>query len=71
MPRMSKIELFAAICRDLAARMLGRAIEEKHQVSRRTVSAAAASALPPPRKAMPPRGSSLDRFQPAIVAGYM
>jgi hypothetical protein len=66
MPRMSKIELFAAIRRDLAAGMSGRAIEEKHRVGRRTVSAAMASALPPPRKAMPPRGSKLDPFKPAI-----
>ncbi|MEV4283694.1 IS21 family transposase [Actinoplanes xinjiangensis] len=63
---MSKIELFAAIRRDLAAGMSGRAVEEKHRVGRRTVSAAMASALPPPRKAMPPRGSKLDPFKPAI-----
>jgi hypothetical protein len=51
-----EIELFAAIRRDLAAGMSGRAIEEKHRVGRRTVSAAMVSALPPPRKAMPPPG---------------
>src|SRR5262249_46136713 len=66
MPRMSKIELFAAIRRDLAAGMSGRAIEEKYRVGRRTVRAAMVSALPPPRKAMPPRGSKLDPFKPAI-----
>jgi hypothetical protein len=66
MPRMSKIELFAAIRRDLAAGMSGRAIEEKHRVGRRTVSATMVSALPPPRKAMPPQGSKLDPFKPAI-----
>jgi hypothetical protein len=66
MPRMSKIELFAAIRRDLAAGMSGRAIEEKYRIGQRTVSAAMASALPPPRKAMPPRGSKLDPFKPAI-----
>ena len=65
MPRMSKIELFAAIRRDAAAGMSGRAIEEKYRVGR-TVSAAMASALPPPRKAKPPRGSKLDPFKPAI-----
>jgi hypothetical protein len=65
-PRMSKIELFAAIRRDLAAGMSGRAIEEKYRVGRRTDSAATASALPPPRKAMPPRGSKLDPFKPTI-----
>lgn len=42
MPRMSKIEKFAAIRRDLAARMSGRAIEEKYRVGRRMVSAATA-----------------------------
>jgi hypothetical protein len=46
--------------------MSGRAIEEKYRVGRRTVSAAMASALPPPRKAMPPRASKLDPFKPAI-----
>ena len=66
MPRMSKIELFAAIRRDLAAGMSGRTIEEKYRVGRRTVSAAAVSALPPPRKALPSRGSKLDPFKPAI-----
>jgi hypothetical protein len=64
MPRMSKIELFAAIRRDFAAGMSGRAIEVKYRIGRRTVSAAMPSALP--RKAMPPRGSKLDRFKPAI-----
>ncbi|MEV6971184.1 hypothetical protein AB0M47_39420 [Hamadaea sp. NPDC051192] len=63
---MSKIEKFAAIRRDLAAAMSGRAIEEKHRVGRRMVSAAMASALPPPRKEMPPRGSKLDPFKPVI-----
>ncbi|MDQ0370019.1 transposase [Catenuloplanes indicus] len=63
---MSKIEKFAAIRRDLAAGMSGRAIEEKYRVGRRTVSAAMASALPPPRKDMPPRGSKLDPFKPVI-----
>lgn len=66
MPRMSKIEKFAAIRRDLAAGMSGRAIEEKYRVGRRMVSAAMASALPPPRKDMPPRGSKLDPFKPVI-----
>lgn len=64
MPRTSKIELFAAIRRDAAAGMSGRAIEDKYRVGRRTVSAAMASALPPPRRAMPPRGSKLDPFKP-------
>jgi hypothetical protein len=66
MPRMSKIELFAAIRRDASAGMSGRAIELKYRVGRRTAGAALASALPPPRKAMPLRGSKLDPFKPAI-----
>ncbi|WP_164842321.1 hypothetical protein [Actinoplanes solisilvae] len=66
MPRMSKIELFAAIRRDAAAGMSGRAIEKKYRIGRRTVSAAMSSALPPPRKAMPPRGSKLDPFKLAL-----
>ncbi|WP_232234415.1 hypothetical protein [Actinoplanes sp. N902-109] len=63
---MSKIELFAAIRRNLAAGMSGRAVEDRYRVGRRTVSAAAVSALPPPRKAMPSRGSKLNPFKPAI-----
>lgn len=58
MPRMSRIELFAAIRRDLAAGVSGRAIEEKYRVGRRTVSSA--SALPP-CKAMPSRRGGLGR----------
>ncbi|WP_143133942.1 hypothetical protein [Actinoplanes philippinensis] len=63
---MSKIELIAAIRRELAAGTSGGAIEEKYRVGRRTVSAAAASALPPApaRRAMPPRGSKLDMLTP-------
>ena len=40
----------------------------KHQVSRRTVRAALASAWPQPRKPMPPRASTLDEFEPIIDA---
>jgi hypothetical protein len=43
---MSNIEVFAAIRRDLAVGMSGRAIEEKRRVGRRTVSAATVSGLP-------------------------
>ena len=44
MPRMSKVELFAAIRRDSRAGMSGRAIATKYRVSRHTVSDALASA---------------------------
>ena len=66
MPLMSKVDLFAAIRRDSRAGMSVRAMASKHQVSRRTVRAALASAWPQPRKAMPPRASKLDDFKPII-----
>lgn len=50
MPRMSKIELYAAIRRDARAGMSGRAIERKHGVGWRTVRHALDSAWPQPRK---------------------
>jgi hypothetical protein len=59
---MSRVELFAAIRRDrrddptVSARMLAA----RYRVSRRTVRAALASAVPPPRKRLPPRPSVLD-----------
>lgn len=68
MPPQSKVELYAAIRRDARAGMSGRAIERKHNVGRRTVVKALASAWPQPRKKPPPRGSKLDGFKPAIDA---
>jgi hypothetical protein len=66
MTRTSKIELFAAIRCDAGTGMSGGVIEEKYRVGRRTVSAVLVSALPPPRKAMPPLGSKPHPFMAAI-----
>lgn len=63
---MSRVELFAAIRRDrrddpkVSARMLAK----RYRVSRRTVAAALANAVPPPRRRLPPRASVLD---PAVA----
>jgi transposase len=62
----SKVELYAAIRRDARAGLSGRALERKHNVGRRTVAKALASAWPEPRKTPPPRPSKLDPFKPAI-----
>jgi transposase len=66
MPRMSKVELFAAVRRDSRAGMSGRAIAIKYRVSRHTVSDALASAWPRERKPLPPRLSVLDPFKSVI-----
>jgi len=66
MPPLSKVELYAAIRRDMRAGLSGRAIERKHGVGRRTVSKALASAWPAERKKLPPRGSKLDPYKPVI-----
>ncbi|MFC7530211.1 hypothetical protein [Actinoplanes sp. GCM10030250] len=65
---MSKVDLFAAIRRDSRAGMSVRAMAGKYQVSRRTIRAALQSALPQPRKPMPPRASRLDEFKPIVDA---
>jgi hypothetical protein len=57
---MSKIDLFAAIRRDVRDGLSSRAIEAKYRIGRRTVSAAVASALPPPRKTL--RRQALSRW---------
>ena len=66
MPRMSKVELFAAVRRDSRAGMSGRAVAAKYGISRRTVRAALESAWPRERKALPPRESRLDPFKSVI-----
>jgi transposase len=66
MPRSSKVELYAAIRRDARAGMSRREIAARHGVGRLTIVKAIGSAWPEPRKAMPPRGSRLDPFKPAI-----
>ena len=62
----SKVELYAAIRRDVRAGMSARAIERKHGVGRRTIVKAMSSAWPQPRKELPPRPSKLDPFKPVI-----
>jgi hypothetical protein len=59
---MSRVELFAAIRRDRRAEptVSARALAKRYRVSRRTVAAALASAVPVPRKVLPQRVSSLD-----------
>jgi hypothetical protein len=46
----SKVELYAAIRRDVRSGLSGRAIERKYGVGWRTVVAAMSSARPAPRK---------------------
>ena len=50
MPPASKVELYAAIRRDVRAGTSARAIERKHGVGRRTIVKAMSSAWPGPRK---------------------
>jgi transposase len=66
MPPASRVELYAAIRRDVRAGMSARAIERKHGVGRRTIVKAMSSAWPGPRKELPPRPSKLDPFKPVI-----
>ncbi len=58
----SKVELYAAIRRDVRAGLSGRAIERKHGVGRRTVVAAMSSAWPAPRKKLPPHRRNASRL---------
>jgi hypothetical protein len=59
---MSRVELFAAIRRDRRddPTVSARALAQRYRVSRRTVAAALASAVPLPRKGLPARASVLD-----------
>lgn len=66
MPRMSKVELYAAIQRDHRSGMKIREIERKYNVSWRTVPNAVDSVWPAPRKQLPPRQSALDPYKPVI-----
>jgi transposase len=65
-PRMSKIELYAAIRRDSRAGMASRALQHKYGVGFRTVHKALASAWPTPRKKPQPRPSRLDPYKSLI-----
>jgi transposase len=59
---MSRVELFAVIRRDRREdpTVSARVLAKRYRVSRRTVGAALAGAVPPPRKQLPPRASVLD-----------
>ena len=65
----SRVELFEAIRRDHRREELSiRALAERHQVHRRTVRQALASAVPPERKSPVRSAPRLDGFKPAIDA---
>lgn len=52
----SRVELFEQVRRDRRVEGLSiRELADRHRVHRRTVRVALASAVPPPRKAYPPR----------------
>src|SRR5262249_655258 len=59
---MSRVELFAAIRRDRRddPGISARTLAKQYRVSRRTVAAALANAVPLQRKALPPRPTGLD-----------
>jgi transposase len=62
----SKVELYAAIRRDIRAGLSIREAQRKHQVGFRTVKRALDSAWPEPRKKLPPRQTRLDVYKPFI-----
>ncbi len=65
----SRVELFAAIRRDVRVEELSvRALAEKHRVHRRTVRQALGSAQPPERKTPVRTSRVLEDFKPAIEA---
>lgn len=64
--KSSKVELYAAIRRDVRAGLSQRAIRAKHGVGRETILAAEASSWPAPRKKAAPRPSKLDAFKPVV-----
>lgn len=66
----SRVALYAAIRRDARAGMSNRALQRKHGVGYRTVTAALNSAWPAPRKAPPKRGSRLGPYQ-ATIDGWL
>lgn len=68
MVRELKVELYAAIRRDLCAGMAKLAIERKHHIGHDTIDAAMESAWPQRRKSYPARDSELDPFKPVIDA---
>lgn len=61
-----KVALYAAIRRDSAAGMSGRALEHKYGVTRRTVAKALSSVWPEPRKKMALRETRLDPYKALV-----
>ena len=59
----SRVDLYAAIRRDARSGMSNRALQRKHGVGFRTVSAALESAWPKERKQPPKRGTRLDAYR--------
>ena len=66
MPPKAKVDLYAAIRRDVRAGMSNRALQRKYGVGFRTVKSAMESVWPEPRKQLPPRKTRLDDFKPVI-----
>ena len=62
----SRVDLYAAIRRDARSGMSNRALQCKHGVGFRTVTAALESAWPKERKQPPKRGSRLDAYRVVI-----
>lgn len=62
----SRVDLYAAIRRDARSGMSNRALQRKHGVGFRTVTAALESAWPKERKQPPKRGSRIDAYRVVI-----
>ena len=67
----SKVELFEEIRRDRRSGGSIRELAEKHHVHRRTVRQALASAVPPPRKAYPPRPRPAIGAYAAVIDAWL
>jgi transposase len=68
----SRVELFEQIRRDRRVEKLSiRELAERHRVHRRTVRQALASAVPPPRKAYPPRRRPATDPYAAVIDGWL
>src|SRR6059036_967518 len=68
----SRVELFEQMRRDKRVEGLSiRELAERHQVHRRTVRQALASALPPARKEYPPRSRPAIEPWAAVIDGWL